>query len=254
MDVTPQLLKDVEFRQKVRGYDPDEVDDFLERVGLAFAQLQDRLREANDQIEAANARAARAEARVRDTSEMDDTLRRTLVLAQRTADAAVKEAEEQAAAIRGEAETSARQQLAGSEERASQVLGAAEAEARRKLDAADAQARTVVANGETQAEATLTAAREQANHLLADSRQQAEEVVATARTSADEMAESRRQQLAEEVSSLEERRGALARNAELLDGHVNSQRLRLQQASDDLKALLEHPERLTASAPPELED
>ena len=64
MDVTPQLLKDVEFRQKVRGYDPDEVDDFLERVGVAFAQLQDRLREANDQIESANARAARAEARV----------------------------------------------------------------------------------------------------------------------------------------------------------------------------------------------
>ena len=255
MDVTPQLLKDVEFRQKVRGYDPDEVDDFLERVGLAFAQLQDRLREANDQIEAANARAAHAPRLASVTRPRWTTrLRRTLVLAQRTADAAIKEAEEQAAAIRGEAETSAHQQLTGSEERASQVLGAAEAEARRKLDAADAQARTVVANGETQAEATLTAAREQANQLLADSRQQAEEVVATARTSADEMAESRRQQLAEEVSSLEDRRGALARNAELLDGHVNSQRLRLKQASDDLKALLEDPERLTASAPPELED
>ena len=108
MDVTPQLLKDVEFRQKVRGYDPDEVDDFLERVGLAFAQLQDRLREANDKVEAADARATRAEARVRDSSEIDDTLRRTLVLAQRTADAAVKEAEEQAAAIRSEADSSSR--------------------------------------------------------------------------------------------------------------------------------------------------
>src|SRR5215213_3972846 len=99
MDVTPQLLKDVEFRSKVRGYDPDEVDDFLERVGVAFAQMNDRLRDARDQVEAAKAQAAAAEARARDNSDIDDTLRRTLVLAQRTADAAVKEAEEQAAAI-----------------------------------------------------------------------------------------------------------------------------------------------------------
>jgi DivIVA domain-containing protein len=254
MDVTPQLLKDVEFRQKVRGYDPDEVDDFLERVGLAFAQLQDRLREATDQIETANARAAQAEARVRDTSEMDDTLRRTLVLAQRTADAAVKEAEEQAAAIRSDAETTARQQLAASDERASQVLGAAEAEARRKLDAADGQARTVVASSETQAEAALSAAREQANRLLAESRQQADEVVTTARTSADELAESRRQELADEVRSLEQRRAALSRNADALEAHVSGQRTRLQRTSDDLKALLDDPERLNAPTAPELED
>ena len=66
MDVTPQLLKDVEFREKFRGYDPDEVDDFLERVGVAFAELNDKLREAGDQVESANARTARAEARARE--------------------------------------------------------------------------------------------------------------------------------------------------------------------------------------------
>ena len=185
---------------------------------------------------------------------MDDTLRRTLVLAQRTADAAVKEAEEQAAAIRSDAESTARQQLAASEERASQVLAAAEAEARRKLDAADAQARTVIASGETQAEASLSAAREQANRLLAESRQQAEEVVATARTSADELAETRRQQLA--------RGSPLPRGA---PGRAVPQRrrarrprdqpaARLQQASDDLRALLDDPERLSAPVTPALED
>ena len=57
MDVTPQLLKDVDFREKkFGGYDPDEVDDFLERVGVAIGQLQMRLREMSQRAEAAEAR------------------------------------------------------------------------------------------------------------------------------------------------------------------------------------------------------
>ena len=35
MDVTPQVINEVEFHQKMRGYDPDEVDDFLERIAVA---------------------------------------------------------------------------------------------------------------------------------------------------------------------------------------------------------------------------
>src|SRR5687767_10482468 len=121
MDVTPKLLEDVEFREKFRGYDPEEVDDFLERVAVAFGQLQDKTRDLSEQIESANARAARAEARARDSSDTDDTLRRTLVLAQRTADAAIKEAEENAAAIIAAAEAQARQHYAAAEDRAAQT-------------------------------------------------------------------------------------------------------------------------------------
>ena len=102
MDVTPQLLKDVDFREKkFGGYDPDEVDDFLERVGVAIGQLQMRLREMTQRAEAAEARLAEQPAAVATTapSEVDDTLRRTLLLAQRTADAAVAEAQEDAQRI-----------------------------------------------------------------------------------------------------------------------------------------------------------
>lgn len=251
MDVTPQLLKDVEFREKFRGYDPDEVDDFLERVGTAFAQMQDKLRDANDQIESANARAARAEARARDSSDIDDTLRRTLVLAQRTADAAIKEAEEQAAAIVSEAQASSRQQLAASEERASQILAAAESEARRKQDAAESHANLVMTNADAQSEQTMAAAREQANRLLMDARHQAEQMVSEARASADREGADRREALATEVRTLEARREALTHNVELFEVQVAAQRERVEAVVGDLRMLLDDPERLTLPAAPQ---
>lgn len=254
MEVTPQLLKEVEFREKFRGYDPDEVDDFLERVGVAFAQLQERLREATDQIEGANARAARAEARARDSSDADETLRRTLILAQRTADTAIKEAEEQAARIVAEAEAKARQQLASSEERATQALASSEAESRRMLEAADAKAKQTVSSAETSADQAIAEAREQAGRLLADARRQAEQHIVEARASADKVAEEQRDKLRVEVASLEARRTALVQNADTLDHYVSVHRERLDQVVEQLRKLLDDPASLRAPQRPELED
>ncbi len=252
MDVTPQLLKEVEFREKFRGYDPDEVDDFLERVGVALSQLHDRLRESETHIETANARAARSEARVRDNSDMDETLRRTLVLAQRTADAAIKEAEEQAAAIVGEAQTKARQQLATADERSQQSIAGADTEAKRRLAGADEQVQRAVGEAQNQADQTVASAREQANRLLMDARRQAEEIVAQARSSADVVAEERRQQLLKDVAELEARREAVGRNATVLDAHLAKQRERLQGLSTDIASLIERGDRLGDLAPPDL--
>ena len=103
MEITPQLLKEIEFKEAWRGYDREQVDALLERIGSALAQLQGRLREALDRADAAETRTVVAGGR----SETEDTLRRTLVLAQRTADAAVAEAEEDAARIRGDAQADA---------------------------------------------------------------------------------------------------------------------------------------------------
>jgi cell division initiation protein len=136
MDVTPQILHDVEFRSKVRGYDPDEVDDFLERVAVAVGDLQARLREAIDRADAAEATAADAQrqARSRESSETDETLRRTLVLAQRTADAAIKEAEETASRTLQAAEEQAARLLADARDQSARVVADADAEARRTAD------------------------------------------------------------------------------------------------------------------------
>jgi DivIVA domain-containing protein len=113
MDVSPKTLREVEFREKMRGYHPEDVDQFLERVAAGIEVLQDRLRQAVD-------RAQRAEQAANDAGGSDETLRRTLVLAQRTADLAVQEAREQAARI-----------LAGAEQQAQSIIGEAEERARR---------------------------------------------------------------------------------------------------------------------------
>jgi len=92
MDVSPKTLREVEFREKLRGYHQDDVDEFLERVAAGIEILQERMRQATD-------RAVRAEQKLSETTEADDAMRRTLVLAQRTADAAVAEARQQAQQI-----------------------------------------------------------------------------------------------------------------------------------------------------------
>ena len=130
MDLTPATLRDVEFREKLRGYHPDDVDDFLEEVAVAVETLLYRLHDAEDAAAGMPARpTAPVEqyapppvvavpvappapvppppapvpqpapvARVASSPEhvSDDTLRRTLLLAQRTADLAVAEAEDAA--------------------------------------------------------------------------------------------------------------------------------------------------------------
>lgn len=143
---TPHLLTDVRFSVSRKGYDPDEVDNFLERVSAAVAQLQDKLRQATATAEAAEARAAdavrnesRLQARVAELESgvgaasapiaaapvrsIDPTLEveqasSVLLMAQRTADATINEAR-----------TNAAQMLSESEIEASRILSAAKAQA-----------------------------------------------------------------------------------------------------------------------------
>ena len=126
MDVSPQAIRDVEFREKLRGYHQDDVDEFLERVAAGLEILHERLRVANE-------RAERAEQQVGESREDDSSLRRTLVLAQRTADLAVREANEQAATI-----------LASAESRAAALVDSAVEEARRLADEAHSLLRSDV--------------------------------------------------------------------------------------------------------------
>src|SRR5687768_8336712 len=107
MDLTPQLLTEVEFSEQWRGYNKNDVDDFLERVAMAVGELQERIREA----------AARAEQAEGKRSVDDDEIRRTLVLAQRAAASAVEEAQAEATRLRQEAEERAQAVLGDLEQR-----------------------------------------------------------------------------------------------------------------------------------------
>ena len=132
MDVTPQLLNDVEFREAKRGgYNTQDVDEFLERLAVGLERQETTLREARQRVEDAEARAAEALERASETSDTDDTLKRTLVLAQRTADAAIKEADEMAAQTIAAAQDQASRLLADAQESTARARAEADAEARR---------------------------------------------------------------------------------------------------------------------------
>lgn len=144
MDVTPQLLHDVEFREAKRGgYNTQDVDEFLERLAVGLERQEASVKEVRQRLEVAEARAAEAERRAvqaeqaaSDTSASDETLKRTLVLAQRTADAAIREAEEQAARTLSSAQEQASQMLAEAEDVAGRARAEAEDEARRAQEEA----------------------------------------------------------------------------------------------------------------------
>ena len=142
MDVTPQVINEVEFHQKMRGYDPDEVDDFLERVAVAVEQLQERIRQAEQRAVAAERRGGEkakdapptAAAAPVDEAEETEAIRRTLVLAQRTADAAIKEAEEEAKRTLQGAQDQVQRLYAEAQEQARKLVIDAESEARKTSD------------------------------------------------------------------------------------------------------------------------
>ncbi|MGH9247492.1 MAG: DivIVA domain-containing protein [Acidimicrobiales bacterium] len=157
MDITPQVINEVEFPLKVRGYDPDEVDDFLERMAVGVGQLQERLQQVTERAATAERRAVELEQSAREMERMvadrpdavaasatpaapaDETeqLSRTLTMAQRFVDQAMREAQEEADRLVGEART-----------RTEQLRAEADAELRR----ARAESHTQIADEVAQLE------------------------------------------------------------------------------------------------------
>jgi DivIVA domain-containing protein len=129
MEVTGKVLREVEFRDRLRGYDTDEVDEFLEKVAVGVDALNARIEELETRLASQPKPAEPAIAPAPAMPSMDDdAIRRTLVLAQRTADLAVGEAREEAARLVEEAKTEAETLVARAEEAARRLRAEAEEE------------------------------------------------------------------------------------------------------------------------------
>ncbi|MEP6659976.1 MAG: DivIVA domain-containing protein [Acidimicrobiales bacterium] len=130
MELTPQQFIEAEFSEVRRGFDRDEVDAFLVKAAKGVEAMQKRIAELEAEL-----------AHPRPESPSDETIGRTLKLAQRTADDLVAEARREADALiteagreaedaRGDATREASRTLDDAHVRAAQVLAEAEAEAR----------------------------------------------------------------------------------------------------------------------------
>ncbi|MDQ4143894.1 MAG: DivIVA domain-containing protein [Actinomycetota bacterium] len=121
MDVTPKDINEKQFRDAWRGYNQEEVDDFLDTV----AEVLDNTQRENQGLRARNLELEQALSTTREAEEM---LKKTLVTAQRAAEEAIAKAKAKAKQLVDEAEKRA----SGANEEARRIIEDAESNAKRK--------------------------------------------------------------------------------------------------------------------------
>ena len=142
-------LRTVEFRLGLKGYNVDEVDEYLEKAAVEAEQVQERLRTADERLREATERISQLETELASAARSpgprelapaapvagdqlpsaavtDETLQRTLVLAQKFVEHAKRESEAEAAQVVSRAEERARTLLSQAEERARHITTQAE--------------------------------------------------------------------------------------------------------------------------------
>jgi DivIVA domain-containing protein len=220
MDLTPDLLLEAKFAPARRGYDMNEVDDFLERCAEGLDVLLARLRAEFE-------RAERAEAALADLHGGGDATR----LAPQPE--VVAEAAPAAAAEPEPARV----------EEPMRILIAAE----RTAEAAVAEARAEAERIRAEAESVASTTRSEAETLLARTRAEAE---AEARKAGEET----RRSIEAEVLALREDRDVLSEDVRSLRRWLDDQRGRLRTAAADLQRLVDDPDALGEVAAPEVHD
>src|SRR4249919_2370327 len=141
MDFSPQTVRSAGFKTVKKGYDPGEVDDFKEKVAAAIETAQNqatameararaavaKLQEVSQQVTSGTAASSSPTA----SDEDAETISRTLLLAQRTADNTVSQANAEAESITVKARVDATTVIDNARSMADKVLDEARLEARR---------------------------------------------------------------------------------------------------------------------------
>ncbi|HOT80845.1 MAG TPA: DivIVA domain-containing protein, partial [Microthrixaceae bacterium] len=215
MDVTPQLIEQIDFAEKFRGYDPDQVDDFLERVGATLAELTKTSRDAiaraeraeaelRNAPEAGRAPAAAAAAMSDEEEAMQST--RTLMMAKRTADAAIADARQ--------------------------------------------EAQKLVADARTAAEQQAREARTEADRIVGEARVNADQMTQKATAEANREYGARRDQILAEIGELENRKVGMASQLVAIEGRLEEYRSALTSVHGAIGAVLDDPETALRSPLP----
>lgn len=215
MDVTPQLIEQIDFAEKFRGYDPDQVDDFLERVGATLAELTKTSRDAiaraeraeaelRNAPEASRAPAAAATAMSDEEEAMQST--RTLMMAKRTADAAIADARQ--------------------------------------------EAQKLVADARTAAEQQAREARTEADRIVGEARVNADQMTQKATAEANREYGARRDQILAEIGELENRKVGMASQLVAIEGRLEEYRSALSGVHGAIGAVLDDPETALRSPLP----
>jgi DivIVA domain-containing protein len=137
-------LRTVEFRETLKGYHRDDVDEYLEKAAVEAEGLQEQLRQSGDRLRQAAERISQLEAALEqqpaaappervEVPVADDTLQRTLVLAQKFVDETKADSEARAAQLIAEADAKARQITESAQSQAGQIAAESEQRLREEI-------------------------------------------------------------------------------------------------------------------------
>lgn len=229
MELTPELFEKIEFTERRKGYDTEQVETFLEDAGTALAQLLARTRHIEERAASADARIADAEARA--------------AAAEERAARVERQAREAIAAAESARTSAAMSEEAEVEQAAKTLLMA-----RRTAEAMEQEARG-------QSQALLGEAKTRADRQLAEAQAEAEELIRRARAQAEDEYADRRTRVLEEVQNLEVRRSQLGDVLTQLEARLAAYREDLTTTAEELTLLASDPDRLgarpTLSIPPD---
>lgn len=213
MNALQDLLVEVKFRERMRGYDHEEVDAYVKTVNLAAAQAGQQLASLQQRLAQIDSEAGADEG----VAELRETLLRTMVLAQRTADSA---------------------------------LSGARSEAQSIIDSAQERAAKTVSEAETAASERLRSAEERAASMLAETEESSQLIIAeTKRTAAAEIT-SERSRAQEEIQALEATKGELETVLANIRARLEDERDTLRGLASSFQSFVETLESATDGAEP----
>ncbi|EOT41160.1 MULTISPECIES: DivIVA domain-containing protein [Enterococcus] len=134
MALTPLDINNKTFAVKMRGYNQDEVDDFLDIVGRDYEELLQKNREMEKALK-------HAEEKLEYFNELKDALNQSIIVAQDTADKVKTSASKESEVIVTSAQNRADELVSSAEKHAHELTTAAEQKAKEILNDASESAR-----------------------------------------------------------------------------------------------------------------
>ncbi|MEK2534540.1 DivIVA domain-containing protein [Tetragenococcus halophilus] len=134
MALTPLDIQNKNFQTKMRGYEKDEVDDFLDIIVKDYEEVVQRNRELEKSLK-------HSEEKLEYFNELKDALNQSIVVAQDTADKVKKSANKESEVVVTSAQNKADELVANAEKQANQLTEAAQEKAKEILSDATQKAR-----------------------------------------------------------------------------------------------------------------
>ncbi len=234
-------IPDLRFEEVSKGYSKEQVNRVLDNL----AQLYEEVERLQARLAEAETRAASAEARLVEArspsnapvdvvpplpnADFDETLRNTMVTAQRAADTMVKQAQDEASRLQSEAEL----------------------QSTAVLDDARKQASDMTAEAVAHRDKKMTEAEEERLELSKQYKGQLEERKSAIEAELEEAHETERANLLAQITDLKQTHSSLEEDIALFEEHLSSRRESIRAAITDLNTMVEDPTSLRRVEPPE---